>query len=421
MRISRVGILILISLSVLIGTNCAYYNRIITRKNLVDGAKAYKDKKFKDAEAFFREALNRDPEGTTDEGRTAQLFLARTIHSQFVGNRNLSFGESDFLGNERLGLAEKLWAKADPLSQYLHSQLTPETQKFYEDYKAANPSSSDGEGIKKKNENLKKFLSGLAVDLNKVLEGPSIYDEGRFAKVTLSDFTKKFMAENPTQTVRINRLLLEDAYPDEIAKKPKPEDAIEAYKKVLAHKIDDNSSFKAVANLYENLNKDDEWFKWVTDRTNNEQVPPDQRAEALTSLAARKYSCANDISDTPEVKKEVTKGTVKVYEFKKPEKPGDFETLKQCAEEGAALIDRALELDKKAGIESDSTWSYKANLLVQKMRVAEMEGKADEKEALKKEAEIAKQKFTELAAAKKKKQDEEDAKRKAAEEAANKK
>jgi hypothetical protein len=292
MRISRAGIIILISLSVLIGGNCAYYNRIIARKNLVDGAKAYKDRKFKEAEQLFRAAVNRDPQGTTDEGKTAQLFLARTLHSQYVGNRSDS------------ALAEQ---------------------------------------------------------------------------------------------------------------------AIEAYKKVLTEKIDDNSSFKAVANLYENLNKDDEWLKWVTDRTNNEQVPPDQRAEALTSLAARKYSCANDISDTPEVKKEVTKGAVKVYEFKKPEKPEDFETLKQCAQDGAALIDRALELEKKANVESDSTWSYKANLLVQKMRVAEMEGKMDEKEALKKEAEIAKQKFTVLAAEKKKKQDEEDAKKKAAEEAANKK
>ncbi|HEY0430045.1 MAG TPA: hypothetical protein VGC76_19835 [Pyrinomonadaceae bacterium] len=292
MRISRAGILILISLSVLIGSNCGYYNRIVARKNLVDGAKAYKDRKFKEAEQLFRAAVNRDPQGTSDEGKTAQLFLARTLHSQYVGNRS------------ETSLAEQ---------------------------------------------------------------------------------------------------------------------AIDAYKKVLAENVSDNSSFKAVANLYENLNKNDEWLKWVTDRTNNEQVPPDQRAEALTSLAARKYSCANDISDTPEVKKEVTKGTTKVYEFKKPEKPEDYETLKQCTTDGMALIDRALEFDKKAGVESDSTWSYKANLLVQKMRLAEMDGKIDEKEAIKKDAEAAKEKFTVLAAEKKKKQDEEEAKKKAAEEAANKK
>jgi tetratricopeptide (TPR) repeat protein len=291
MRISRVGILILVSLSVLMGSNCAYYNRIIARKNLVDGAKAYKDRKYKEAEGLFRAAVNRDPDGKTEEGKTAQLFLARTLHSQYVGNRSEN------------SLAEQ---------------------------------------------------------------------------------------------------------------------AIEAYKKVLTENIGDNSSFKAVANLYENLGKNDEWLKWVTDRSNNEAVPPEQRAEALTTLAARKYSCANEISDKPEVKKEVTKGTIKVYEFKKPENTAEFDTLVQCTNEGYALIEKALELDKKAGIESDSTYSYKANLLVQKMRIAEMDGKTEEKEAIKKEAEAAKAKFSTLAAEKKKKQDEEEAKKKAAE-AANKK
>jgi hypothetical protein len=264
MRISRAGILILISLSVLIGTNCAYYNRIIARKNLVDGAKAYKDKKFKDAEALFRAAVERDPEGKTEEGRTAQLFLARTIHSQYVGNRSFTFGESDFLGENRLGLAEKLKAEKDPVSQWLHGQLSPETRQFYDDYLSLNPSSSDMEGNKKKGEAHKNFLNGLAKDLNKVLEGPSIYDEARFSKVKLSDFTKNFMAANPGPTgdtlKRLNRLLLEDAYPDDISKKPKAEDAIDAYKKVLEKKIDDSGSFKAVANLYENLGKNDEWL-----------------------------------------------------------------------------------------------------------------------------------------------------------------
>lgn len=422
MRISRAGILILISLSVLIGTNCAYYNRIITRKNLVDGAKAYKDKKFKEAEALFRNAVDRDPEGKTEEGRTAQLFLARTIHSQYAGNRSVTFGESDFLGENRLGLAEKLKAEKDPLSQWLHGQLSAETRQVYEEYLSLNPSSSDMEGNKKKGDAQKKFLSGLAIDLNKVLEGPSIYDEARFSKVKLSEFTKNFMAKNPTgeDLKRLNRLLLEDAYPDDISKKPKAEDAIEAYKKVLDKKIDDNGSFKAVANLYENLGKNDEWLAWVTDRTNNTAVPPEQRAEALTSLAARKYSCANEISDTPAVKTETDRGGERVYAFKKPEKPEDFDKLKQCTDEGLALIDKALELNKQAGVESDSTWSYKANLLVQKMRVADMEGRAADRDALKKEAQSAKDKFTVLAAETKKKKDEEEARKKAEAEAVNK-
>lgn len=288
MRFSRLGIVVLITLTVLVGTNCSYYNRIFARKNLVDGANAYKERKFQVAEELFRKAAASDPEGNTIESKTAQLFLARTLHSEYISNRN---------------------------------------------------------------------------DLNKA------------------------------------------------------ESAIAEYKKVLAEDITDQSSFKAVANLLENLGRQDEWLKWVTDRTNNEQVPPEQRAESLTSLAAKQYSCANDISDAEPVKKTVVKAGKPEFQFTKPEDPKDFEELKQCTDKGFELITRAVKLDPN----SDSVWSYNANLLVQKARIAEMEGNTAEKDRLKAEAQKAKDRFTELAQAKKAKEDAllEEQKKKA--EAANKK
>lgn len=87
MRFSRFGLLAIISITVLIGTNCSYYTRVIARKNLVDGAKAYRDRKFPEAEALFRYAASKDPNGDTIEGRTAQLSLARTLHSEYIGDR----------------------------------------------------------------------------------------------------------------------------------------------------------------------------------------------------------------------------------------------------------------------------------------------------------------------------------------------
>ncbi|MBA3632443.1 MAG: hypothetical protein H0W58_06495 [Acidobacteria bacterium] len=288
MRFSRLGILVLILFTVLIGANCAYYNRIITRKNLVDGGQAYKDRKFQEAEQLFRDAVARDPEGKTLEGRTAQLFLARTLHSEYIGNRS-------------------------------------------------NPATA--------------------------------------------------------------------------------EEAIEQYKKVLADDVSDQSSFKAVANLLENLNRNDEWLAWVTARTQNANVPREQRAEAYTSLAAKKYSCANDISDTEPVKRTVIKEGKPEFEFNKPEDPQVFEQFKQCASEGLDLINQAVELDPN----SDSAWSYKANFLVQQMRLAEMEGNMDLKEELKADAQKAKDRYTELATEKRRKADEEEARKKAEEEAANKK
>mgnify|MGYP001792887415 CR=1 FL=1 len=87
MRFSRFGVVVLLSLTVLMGANCSYYNRVIARKNLVDGSKAYKDRKFPEAEQLFRNAVSRDPKGEYVEGQTSQLFLARTLHSEFISDR----------------------------------------------------------------------------------------------------------------------------------------------------------------------------------------------------------------------------------------------------------------------------------------------------------------------------------------------
>ena len=286
MRFSRLGILTVILLTVLVGANCAYYNRVITRKNLVDGGTAYKDRKFQDAEQYFRYAVSRDPEGQTAEGKAAQLFLARTLHSQFIGNRTVT---------------------------------------------------------------------------------------------------------------------------------SKAEDAIEEYKKVLVVDVKDQSSFNAVANLLENLNRNDEWAQWVTERANNEQVPEQQRAEALTKLAAKKYSCANEISDQDPVKKTVKKDGKEIFQFSKPEDPATFEKFKQCVQEGLELANRAEKLDTN----SDAVWSYKANMLLQQMRLAEMDGNTELRDSLKADSDKAKDRFTELAKIRKEKEDAIEAEKKAKEEKAN--
>lgn len=315
MKLSRVGTLLLLLITTLLVANCTYYNRVMARKNLVDGAKAYKNRKFDKAEELFRAAIARDPEGESLEGQTAQLFLARTIHSKYIGERS-----------------------------------------------------------------------------NKALA----------------------------------------------------EQAIEEYKKVLARNVQDNSSFKAIANLLENLDREEEARKWILDRTNNEQVPPDQRAEALTSLAAKSNTCANEITDQEPVKKTVTKGGIAEFEFNKPEDEETYEKLQKCIEEGTKFIDRAAQLepdriknpktidiksldDKQLRELSDlvkkfqSTWSYKASLLIQKMRVADMNDNTEEEEKFKKEAEEARDKFEALNELEKKIQDELEARAEAEKEAANKK
>lgn len=300
MRLSRVGILIVISAIILVGTNCSSYNRLIARRNLVDGAQAYKDRKFSEAEAFFREAVRRDPEAKTDEGKTARLFLARTLHSQFAGNR--------------------------------------------------------------------------------------------------SDANAKARAE----------------------------EAIKNYRAALADDVNDQSSYNAVANLYETLGgqfaeERDKWQqeleKWTTERAENTSVPGKYRADAYASLASKKYTCANEISDVEAVKTKVKQPDGKeVFKFVKPEKPEDYTKFTECVQKGVELIDKAVALEDDEAKNAKNivikpltagdmakldeivkiwakVWSYKASLSNQSLRWADMDGRTEEKNSFKVKSDEARAKF----------------------------
>ncbi len=83
MRFSQVGIIILLS-SVMLGlTACGPINSIFARRDLIEGAKAYKERNYAEAEKRFRNSMSLDP-----TQKTAQLFLARTLHSVYAADRN---------------------------------------------------------------------------------------------------------------------------------------------------------------------------------------------------------------------------------------------------------------------------------------------------------------------------------------------
>lgn len=311
MRSSRLGIFVLLTLAVFLTTNCTYYNRVMSRKNLVDGSIAYKERKFEVAEDLFRKAASRDPKGTTEEGRVAQIFLARTLHSMFIGDR------------KRTELAEQ---------------------------------------------------------------------------------------------------------------------SIAEYKKAIVINKDDQSSYKAIASLYENLQKPEEWKEWVTARSNATDIKPEFRAEALTNLAAKQNTCANEISDTPATKKTVKKDGKDAYEFVKPANDADFQKMKACVEEGSKLIEQAVALEPetvKSSIGGDvksltdeqlktrldllkpfeSARSYRSALLMQASRLADMEDRDADRDRLKADADKAKADFNTLAEATKNLQGEMEARKAAADEA----
>ena len=314
MRLSRLGLLFLIAASVLLGSSCGYYSRIMSRKDLVDGSMAYRERKFAEAEELFRKAAGRDPQGTTVEGKTAQVFLARTLHSRFIGDR------------QKTELAEE---------------------------------------------------------------------------------------------------------------------AIREYQKALTQNPNDQSSYKAVASLYENLHKPDDWQKWVTDRSTNTGIDAQYRAEALTALASKQNTCSNDISDTEATKKTVKGADGKeVYQFVKPADAAQFDKLKGCVTKGQELIDQAVAAEpdsvknaSSANLKSltdeqlkqlldsvkifESARSYRASIAIQASRLAEMEGRNADRDKLKADADTFRKAYTDLSEVNRNIQTEIDARRAAAEAAAN--
>lgn len=118
---------------------------------------------------------------------------------------SLFFRENEF--KDALSLARKFLNAEDPLSDYLQRRFSilHSTQPLWAHWV-------------ENHQNTEEFRTALANDLNMLLKGPCLYDQERFKHVTLNDETKQLL-EQSSKLVLLNRMLLEDAYPLEIAKR----------------------------------------------------------------------------------------------------------------------------------------------------------------------------------------------------------
>jgi FHS family L-fucose permease-like MFS transporter len=103
-------------------------------------------------------------------------------------------------------LARKLTAKADPVSAFLATNLSGATL-------SALTALNEGRG------GVTAARVALAQDLNSVVLKQSIHSPERFAGVALSPTTKQLLAQDTKKRnePRLNRLLLAEAYPEELA------------------------------------------------------------------------------------------------------------------------------------------------------------------------------------------------------------
>jgi type VI secretion system protein ImpF len=102
-------------------------------------------------------------------------------------------------------LAGKLKVGADPLSRHVTEQLQPHEREILHAYQGGKPIPYEVETL-------------LAAVLNRVIEGPFIYDRQRFSDVKLSGELRQAMEDSrkTANAMLLNRLLLEEAYGDEL-------------------------------------------------------------------------------------------------------------------------------------------------------------------------------------------------------------
>ena len=101
----------------------------------------------------------------------------------------------------------KLRGKTDGVSNFLNEQMGSNFKDFVATYKPSKESS-------------KKQVPLLVELLNNVISGPSIFDTQRFYGIKLKPDSIDLLAKNPqgSDLIRLNQMLLEDAYPEDLWK-----------------------------------------------------------------------------------------------------------------------------------------------------------------------------------------------------------
>jgi hypothetical protein len=117
-----------------------------------------------------------------------------------------SFANSDL--TNLVALAQKLKDKSDPVSAFVDQQLTPGERAALANYRGPGPMAYS-------------LRTNLVAALNRIVAGPAIYETALFKEVKLRDETTSLRDEKPDgrDLARLNRALLEDAYPGLLARR----------------------------------------------------------------------------------------------------------------------------------------------------------------------------------------------------------
>ena len=185
----------------------------------------------------------------------------------------------------------------------------------------------------------------------------------------------------------------------------KAQEAIQAYQTILERDPKNEEAYKAIAYLYGATKDDDKLRSWISARATDTAAPPEKRAEAYIVLASKDWDCSFKITELPTNKSTALEaGNRAKITYKKPQNQKDFDSAQACVKRGLEEAENAIKFDPN----NESAWSYKTNLLIEASKLAEMDGKTDQKAQLQKDYEVALKRTTELSVANQKRKEEEE-------------
>jgi hypothetical protein len=156
---------------------------------------------------LLQDAYAQDLTRSHKEGIGALVHEEMHVVQQYGSARRLNpagnFGLGDITNFPVL--VKKLQDQADPVSAYVNLMMTSAERKALAKYQGPGPTDYT-------------TRTNLLSALNRIMRGPCLYDAALFKGVTLRDTTVSLRDQKPEdlEVVKLNRALLEDAYPGQL-------------------------------------------------------------------------------------------------------------------------------------------------------------------------------------------------------------
>ncbi len=207
------------------------------------------------------------------------------------------------------------------------------------------------------------------------------YREGRFGDAQAhSEKALLLDPQNNTAVMYVARTIHaqykpRDFTPENVAK---ARQAIIAYQRILDRSPGDDEAYKAVAYLYDEIKEEELLREWIFQRAGDVSLANDERAEAYVVLASKDWDCSFKITEQPNIKVAIIDGNKMLVRYRMPKERVEFERARECANRGLEMVDIAIALTPT----NESAWSYKANILLELEKLAEMSVKVRHKTEL---------------------------------------